>query len=167
MQIARADIVVIGRPQGHLDQLQQPQHDDFHQQQQQEQQASPVFGQQPAATAADDDVDEGIGDDESNLSSTYSLTDSILDYRNLHGRTYQSSRTTEYWGPNDDHQNDGLDIAHHFITMLLGDKLYEAPLVNPTAILDVGTGTGIWAIDMADAFPAAEVTGFDIAPIQP
>ncbi|EEY24012.1 UMTA [Verticillium alfalfae VaMs.102] len=70
-------------------------------------------------------------------------------------------------GPNDDRQNDGLDIAHHFITLLLGDKLYEAPIDEPKRVLDVGTGTGIWAIDVADAHPAAEVTGFDISPIQP
>ncbi|KAI7768232.1 hypothetical protein LZL87_014078 [Fusarium oxysporum] len=34
-------------------------------------------------------------------------------------------------------------------------------------VLDVGTGTGIWAIDMADAYPSAEITGTDISPIQP
>ena len=60
-----------------------------------------------------------------------------------------------------------MDIAHHYITRLLGDRLYEAPIQNPSRILDVGTGTGIWAIDMADDFPAAEVIGFDISPIQP
>lgn len=34
-------------------------------------------------------------------------------------------------------------------------------------MLDVGTGTGIWAIDFADAHPDAEVIGTDISPIQP
>lgn len=29
--------------------------------------------------------------------STASLTSSIFEYRNFHGRTYQSSSTTEYW----------------------------------------------------------------------
>ncbi|EAA60186.1 hypothetical protein AN5091.2 [Aspergillus nidulans FGSC A4] len=45
-----------------------------------------------------------------------------------------------------------------------GGRVYS---VNPQAILDVGTGTGIWAIDVADAFPAARVTGLDLSPIQP
>ncbi|KAL9941557.1 hypothetical protein ACHAQF_006947 [Verticillium nonalfalfae] len=115
---------------------------------------------------SDVDSDEGI-DNESFVSSTASLTSSMLEYRQLHGRTFQSYKSTEYWGPNDDRQNDGLDIAHHFITLLLGDKLYEAPIDEPKRVLDVGTGTGIWAIDVADAHPAAEVTGFDISPIQP
>jgi len=34
-------------------------------------------------------------------------------------------------------------------------------------VLDVGTGTGIWAIDFADAHPAASVIGTDLSPIQP
>jgi len=31
----------------------------------------------------------------------------------------------------------------------------------------LGTGTGIWAIDFADEFPFAAVTGTDLSPIQP
>ena len=33
----------------------------------------------------------------SHLGSTTSITSSLLDYRRIHGRTYQSSHTTEYW----------------------------------------------------------------------
>ena len=101
------------------------------------------------------------------MSSTASLSDSIFDYRSIHGRTFQTSKTTEYWGPNDERQNNGLDIAHHFMLMLKDDRLFEAPIRHPRRVLDVGTGTGIWAIDMADAYPAAHVIGTDISPIQP
>lgn len=104
----------------------------------------------------------------SSLLSTASLAESIFDYRKIHGRTFQNSKTTEYWGPNDDRQNNGLDIAHHLVTMLMGDRLFEAPIGDsPSKVLDVGTGTGIWAIDMADTYPSAEVIGTDISPIQP
>jgi SAM-dependent methyltransferase len=33
--------------------------------------------------------------------------------------------------------------------------------------MDAGCGTGIWAIDFADAHPEAEVIGIDLAPVQP
>ncbi|KAK2739339.1 methyltransferase domain-containing protein [Colletotrichum kahawae] len=34
-------------------------------------------------------------------------------------------------------------------------------------VLDVGTGTGIWALEYADEHPEAEVIGVDLSPIQP
>jgi len=48
--------------------------------------------------------------------------------------------------------------------------LYRAPIADgrpPGRILDVGTGTGIWALEMADEFPNAIVIGTDLSPIQP
>ncbi|KAG4282237.1 hypothetical protein FPRO04_13358 [Fusarium proliferatum] len=46
-------------------------------------------------------------------------------------------------------------------------KLYQTPPRNWKRILDVGTGTGIWAMDVADEHPEAEVLGVDLSPIQP
>lgn len=40
--------------------------------------------------------------------STASLSESIREYREIHGRTY--TQKTEYWGPNDEKQNDALDF---------------------------------------------------------
>src|SRR4051795_1295425 len=58
-------------------------------------------------------------------------------------------------------------VHYHSLRLLLNDKLFLAPLENPTAILDVGTGTGIWAMDFADDYPGAQVVGIDLSPIQP
>lgn len=46
-------------------------------------------------------------------------------------------------------------------------KIYFAPLNKPKRILDIGTGTGIWPIEMAELFPSASVIGTDLSPIQP
>jgi methylase of polypeptide subunit release factors len=45
---------------------------------------------------------------------------------------------------------------------LLDGKLFLAPLRTIHRVLDIGTGTGIWAIDFADAFPSAHVIGEDL-----
>lgn len=34
--------------------------------------------------------------------------------------------------------------------MLMKGELYKAPITNPQKILDLGTGTGIWALDIAE-----------------
>jgi len=46
-------------------------------------------------------------------------------------------------------------------------KLHLAPVDNPPRVLDIGTGTGIWATDFATMHPASEVVGTDVSPIQP
>ncbi|KAL8801030.1 MAG: hypothetical protein Q9200_007069 [Gallowayella weberi] len=49
----------------------------------------------------------------------------------------------------------------------MGDKLLLAPLKNPRRALDVGCGTGTWAVDFAEAYPNTATIGTDLSPIQP
>lgn len=55
------------------------------------------------------------------------------------------------------------------LTLLLDSKLYLVPLdvTKCRKVLDVGCGTGIWAMDFADSHPNSEVIGVDLSPIQP
>ncbi|TPX18336.1 uncharacterized protein E0L32_011747 [Thyridium curvatum] len=135
--------------------------------------AAPVPALLPASHWADlpqaprdDDTDSAQGD---NASSTASMSSSILQYRTIHGRTYHSERgNASYWSPNDEAQNEALDIIHHVLTLSLDNKLHIAPLGdNIQKVLDIGTGTGIWAIDFADEHPNCEVIGTDLSPTQP
>ena len=42
-----------------------------------------------------------------------------------------------------------LDLQHHLFLLTFHGKLFLAPInENPLHILDVGTGTGIWALDV-------------------
>ena len=51
--------------------------------------------------------------------------------------------------PNDEKEMDRLDIMHKLTEVTLGGKLNLAPIMkSPQRILDVGTGTGIWAMEM-------------------
>lgn len=61
-----------------------------------------------------------------------------------------------------------MDIQYHALRILFEDKPFYAPIdKHPQRILDIGTGTGIWAIDVGDKYPSAKVIGTDLSPIQP
>lgn len=114
-----------------------------------------------------DDNDSAI-DNCSALTDTASLHSDIMKYRVEHGRRYHSYKDGAYWGPNDEKQNNQLNLAHHLYLLTLGGQLFLAPIgSHPQNVLDVGTGTGIWALDFADQYPSAQVIGFDLSPIQP
>lgn len=69
--------------------------------------------------------------------------------------------------PNDESEQDRLDLTHRMFTIVIGDKLYLAPIAKPTRVLDIGTGTGIWAIELGDEHPECEILGTDLSPTQP
>lgn len=53
------------------------------------------------------------------------------------------------------------DLQHTLFLLTFSDKLGMAPPCDKGAcaghVLDIGTGTGIWAIDFGDEHPEAEV----------
>lgn len=101
-------------------------------------------------------------------SSSTSLSSSILNHTYENGRRYHAYKEGEYPIPNDEKEQDRLDLLHHIWKLILNGELYAAPLPpNPQRVLDFGTGTGIWAIDFADDHPSATVIGTDLSPIQP
>lgn len=55
-----------------------------------------------------------------------------------------------------------LDASHELAYLIAGGKTYQTPVENLQRILDLGTGTGIWAIEFAQNSPQTEVFGIDI-----
>ena len=78
---------------------------------------------------------------------TTSISSSVFSFVYVNGRRYHSK---DYFMPNDEGEQDRLDLYHHMFLLILGGDLYTAPLNKPQHVLDVGTGTGIWAIDFAE-----------------
>ncbi|KAJ5732487.1 hypothetical protein N7493_003968 [Penicillium malachiteum] len=101
-------------------------------------------------------------------SETTSIGSSI--YRGLmeNGRRYQSLRSDDYLLPVDDPSFETYEAAHLLAIIMDSERdnpLFRAPIgENPTHILDLGTGKGNWAIDVADMFPTATVRGVDLFP---
>ncbi|KAH6675644.1 S-adenosyl-L-methionine-dependent methyltransferase [Halenospora varia] len=99
--------------------------------------------------------------------STMSVNSSIYNYIEENGRTYHRYKEGKYMLPNDEAEMDRLDLQHHLWLITLYDQLQLAPISNPQNVLDIGTGTGIWAIEFANKHPSAQVIGSDLSPIQP
>ncbi|KAI1073112.1 hypothetical protein LB507_008976 [Fusarium sp. FIESC RH6] len=117
--------------------------------------------------ANDTDGDSSLG---SETSSTTSITSSILKYRQENGRTFHAYKDGQYLMPNDEREQDRLDLQHHLFLLTFSDKLYLSPAGQDGHrihnALDVGTGTGLWATDFADEHPDTSVIGVDLSPIQ-
>lgn len=131
-----------------------------------------ALAQAEEAIVADSDEynstdDAGYGSDNMSSAST-SIGSSVRDYMFENGRRYHSFRAGAYNFPNDDVEQEREDMKHAMVRLLSGQNLHFAPLGdNPQNILDIGTGTGIWAIEMGEQYPSANVLGIDLSPIQP
>ncbi|KAK2759250.1 methyltransferase domain-containing protein [Colletotrichum kahawae] len=142
--------------------------------------ASPASGNSPEAVGnlAPDALDVDEAEHQSDTASTIdsristysaSLSESVLDYPTENGRRYHAFRAGAYFAPNDESEMDRLDFNHMLVLKAIGRKLFLAPVPKEKThrILDIGTGTGIWAIEASDLFPNAEVIGNDLSAIQP
>ncbi|KAI0168325.1 S-adenosyl-L-methionine-dependent methyltransferase [Pestalotiopsis sp. NC0098] len=102
-------------------------------------------------------------DDGATVNSNRSIAPADVEYVWENGRRYTGS----YFMPNDKAEQTRLLLVNECYKSAFGDIPTTVSLEDPTAILDIGTGTGEWAMDMADRYPDCEVTGTDIADIFP
>ena len=87
------------------------------------------------------------------------------------GAALTSVLETAYLFPNDPTETDRLDFQFEIFRMLFRGRNYFAPwrprVYEPTKVLDIGTGTGQWCLELGDEFPSAQIAGTDLSPIQP
>ncbi|KAL4999467.1 S-adenosyl-L-methionine-dependent methyltransferase [Aspergillus recurvatus] len=116
--------------------------------------------------AESSDSDSTFG--EASTTYTESLRSSLLLSVRENGRGYHKYSAGQYYIPEDEQEQERLDMQHEICLISLDRKLYLSPLSNDIQnVLDLGTGTGIWAIDFADKRPSCNVIGMDLSPIQP
>ncbi|KAK7951042.1 uncharacterized protein PG986_006770 [Apiospora aurea] len=104
--------------------------------------------------------DSGLGDCALNGGSTIRTFETsrtadseVFHFVEENGRTYHSYKA----GP----------LEHQIWLLTLEGKLYLSPIDQVYNVLDICTGTGLWAISMAHQFPGARIIGNDLSPITP
>ena len=126
--------------------------------------------QAPASIlVADSPTDTDSAYNDETQSYTTSLKSSVTKFEYENGRRYHAGDGSSWhFLPNDDEEMDRLDLFHHIMHLRCDERLHLAPLQScPQRILDLGTGTGIWAVMMGELYDSASVLGNDLSPIQP
>lgn len=76
------------------------------------------------------------------------------------GRRYLTQ--APYLLPSDEQEINRLDFQHYLLRYVMRGN-FAAPLRHPQDILDVGSGSGRWPLEMAMQFPQANVIEVDLA----
>lgn len=100
---------------------------------------------------------------------TQSLSSECWENCWFEGRGYHSYRRGEndYLAPGDEQQREAEDTLHDVLYLARDRKLHSAPLVtteNSLKVLDLGSGSGRWALAFADEYPNSQITGVDLSP---
>ena len=95
-----------------------------------------------------------------NTRDTTSIASSIFRGLIENGRRYQTVRDGEYLQPSDDQQYESFKAGHVVYTLLDAKQknpFFRSPIPGTAQnILDLGTGPGEWARQVADMYPSGE-----------
>ena len=104
----------------------------------------------------------GSRDEDDDASSAFSIASTKYNFHWESGRLYHDYRSVHPF-PYDDVSQENERVLHSLVLFLLEDKLIAAPADPRTFknVLDVGTGLGLWAEDVADRYENCQVLGVD------
>ncbi|KAK4666919.1 hypothetical protein QC763_304520 [Podospora pseudopauciseta] len=103
--------------------------------------------------------------DESDL-QTVPVDNTYREVITLNGRDFQryAVENSIYFAPVDDDEIERLHYQHELFNMVFENRLIFPPVPRPRRILECGSGSGAWAIEVAEQYPECEVIGLDIYP---
>ncbi|PLB48759.1 hypothetical protein P170DRAFT_494177, partial [Aspergillus steynii IBT 23096] len=80
----------------------------------------------------------------------------------------QPTHRKGFYLPCDEKEKDLLDFFYKVFSIARrSDALIHVPHPEKGRVLDLGCGTGIWAINVAERYPAMFIMGVDLSLIQP
>ncbi|KAK8102033.1 S-adenosyl-L-methionine-dependent methyltransferase [Apiospora sp. TS-2023a] len=93
----------------------------------------------------------------------------------LKGFGQSSAKKAAPWGgyhrdgilPDSKRERERNDLQHVIMAKVWGGQTFLSPAVKPMTVLDVGTGSGLWALEFGQNNPGSRVLGIDIAPSTP
>ncbi|EMR67143.1 putative umta methyltransferase family protein [Eutypa lata UCREL1] len=115
-------------------------------------------GEPPSETGPSGETESVISADQESLTSQYAAA---------YGRPYYSAGNI--FLPFDETEQRRLDSLHRLLRVCLDGELTVVARImwmDRIEVVDIGTGTGRWAVEMAARYPGATIIGMDIAPIQ-
>jgi hypothetical protein len=101
------------------------------------------------AAMSDPDEDEFLaaGWDATSDAGSTSLSSNVYRHEYEHGRRYHAYKHGRYPVPNDGPEQNREDMKHAMMKELTDGRLFYAPIGEyPQKILDMGTGTGMFAV---------------------
>ncbi|CAI4216935.1 unnamed protein product [Parascedosporium putredinis] len=108
-------------------------------------------------------------DDDIDFTSDYEMSSASSGFTSLEAATkYHVFENGRYPLPNDESEQNREEIKHSMTKVITGGALGMAPVGDsPQKIIDLGTGSGVWAVEAGDYYPSAHILGVDLSPIQP
>lgn len=119
----------------------------------------------------DHDVNDDDDDDDETASETSTFSTVSRDSLppiSAYGHTYHASR--RLFSPNDASEARRQELQHALYKLCLDGGLTAAKLPlddlpphEPYHILDIGSGSGLWAMEMAQTYPSVNIIGTDLS----